>query len=215
MPPETILLRWLNWHLERLDCHRVVRNFGADLADCTAYLHLMHSLDPETLDKFTMDRFVALSSAKERAAETLRIAARFDPVSARFLTADDILAGREKLNLCLIAGLFNSGTGMAPLHEELEEKNQSLVLKVDDLGKRNNQLVNELDMLRNRVVQLEVENKALGTKVQEQHDELIVVLHDKRQLESDFTQAVEGWTQRQESLISEIDLLKSQVFASI
>jgi hypothetical protein len=175
----------------------------------------MHSLDPETLDKFTMDRFVALSSAKERAAETLRIAARFDPVSARFLTADDILAGREKLNLCLIAGLFNSGTGMAPLHEELEEKNQSLVLKVDDLGKRNNQLVNELDMLRNRVVQLEVENKALGTKVQEQHDELIVVLHDKRQLESDFTQAVEGWTQRQESLISEIDLLKSQVFASI
>jgi len=49
-----------------------------------------------------------------------------------FASIEGILQGNEKINLAIVASLFHTHTGMAPLHEELETKNQQLV---EDLAK--------------------------------------------------------------------------------
>lgn len=46
LPPEQILLRWINFHMKGTGGERVVNNFGADLQDGEAYIRILSQIDP-------------------------------------------------------------------------------------------------------------------------------------------------------------------------
>jgi plastin-3 len=46
LSPEQILIRWVNYHLQRSQCGRVVTNFSSDIKDSIAYIHLLNQIAP-------------------------------------------------------------------------------------------------------------------------------------------------------------------------
>ena len=40
IPPQEILLKWFNYHLNRVGCSRRVSNFGKDIQVCSLHLTL-------------------------------------------------------------------------------------------------------------------------------------------------------------------------------
>ena len=51
LPPEELLLRWFNYHLENAGHNRRVENFGSDLKDGVNYTVLLNQLNPDLCDK--------------------------------------------------------------------------------------------------------------------------------------------------------------------
>ena len=47
LQPELILLRWMNYHLQRGEYPKKVTNFTTDLQDSNAYSILLHQLRPD------------------------------------------------------------------------------------------------------------------------------------------------------------------------
>lgn len=47
LPPEQILIRWINFHLKQAGKDRRVANLGKDLADSEALLYVLNQLDKE------------------------------------------------------------------------------------------------------------------------------------------------------------------------
>lgn len=101
MVPETILLRWFNYHLENAGHDRRVANFDTDVKDSINYLVLIHQIGKDhgcTLDGLKVD------NPKERAECVLREAEKID--CRKFLTADDIVNGVTRLNFAFVANMF-------------------------------------------------------------------------------------------------------------
>lgn len=48
--PEKLLLRWVNYHLARAGYNKPISNFGKDIKDSKAYLHLLSQIQPDELD---------------------------------------------------------------------------------------------------------------------------------------------------------------------
>ena len=48
--PEKLLLRWVNYHLARAGYGKPISNFGKDIKDSKAYLHLLSQIQPDELD---------------------------------------------------------------------------------------------------------------------------------------------------------------------
>jgi len=46
LSPEQILIRWVNYHLARAQCGRVITNFSSDIKDSVAYIHLLNQIAP-------------------------------------------------------------------------------------------------------------------------------------------------------------------------
>ena len=46
MSPEALLLRWVNYHLERSDIQRRCTNFTCDITDSVVYFHLIQQIAP-------------------------------------------------------------------------------------------------------------------------------------------------------------------------
>lgn len=46
LSPEAILLRWVNYHLEKAGTHRRVNNFQSDITDSEVYTHLLKQIAP-------------------------------------------------------------------------------------------------------------------------------------------------------------------------
>lgn len=47
LPPEAILLRWVNFHLARAQSNRKCTNFSSDIQDSEIYIHLLSEIAPE------------------------------------------------------------------------------------------------------------------------------------------------------------------------
>ena len=47
MPPENILIRWINFHLKAAGQERRVANLGSDLKDSVVLLYVLNQLDKE------------------------------------------------------------------------------------------------------------------------------------------------------------------------
>ena len=45
LPPEQLLIRWINFHLTQAGVERRVNNLGKDLADSEALLYVLNQLD--------------------------------------------------------------------------------------------------------------------------------------------------------------------------
>jgi hypothetical protein len=47
LPPEKILLRWVNYQMSEVGSSRRIKNFGQDIKDSEVYLRLLHLISPE------------------------------------------------------------------------------------------------------------------------------------------------------------------------
>ncbi|XP_044741174.1 plastin-2 [Chrysoperla carnea] len=108
LSPEQILLRWVNYHLEKAGVARRCNNFQSDIADSEVYSYLLKQLASQ-------DDNVTLEALQERdlisrAEIMLQQAAKLNCRS--FVTPQDVVQGVYKLNLAFVANLFNNHPGL-------------------------------------------------------------------------------------------------------
>ncbi|XP_038905143.1 fimbrin-1-like [Benincasa hispida] len=107
LPPEKILLKWMNFHIQKAGYKKPVSNFSSDLKDGEAYAYLLNVLAPEHCSPSTL----ATKDPNERAKLVLDHAERMD--CKRYLTPKDIVEGSSTLNLAFVAQIFHQRSGFA------------------------------------------------------------------------------------------------------
>lgn len=112
LPPEQILLRWFNFHLNAAKWNRRVSNFSGDVSDGENYTILLNQLKQNECSRAPLETTDLL----KRAEEILELA---DKIGCRkYLTPTALVSGNPKLNLAFVAHLFNTYPGLEPLEEE-------------------------------------------------------------------------------------------------
>ncbi|KAK2352767.1 fimbrin [Trifolium repens] len=106
LPPEKILLRWMNFHLKKSEYKKIVTNFSSDVKDAEAYAHLLNVLAPE----YTNPSTLAVKNPFERAKLVLEHSDKMG--CKRYLTARDIVEGSPNLNLAFVAHIFQHRNGL-------------------------------------------------------------------------------------------------------
>ncbi|XP_074660837.1 plastin-3-like isoform X2 [Tubulanus polymorphus] len=105
LSPEELLMRWVNYHLEKSGEPRRIRNFNTDIMDSEIYLHLLSRIAPAESNVVTSQAFQEQDHLK-RADLMLREA---DKIQCRmFVSPQDVVSGNQKLNLAFVANLFNN-----------------------------------------------------------------------------------------------------------
>ncbi|KAL3828957.1 hypothetical protein ACJIZ3_017759 [Penstemon smallii] len=107
LPPEKILLRWMNFQLKKGGYTKTVTNFSSDVKDAEAYAHLLNVLAPEHNNPSTL----TVKDHLERAKLVLEHADRMG--CKRYLTAKDIVEGSPNLNLAFVAHIFQHRNGLS------------------------------------------------------------------------------------------------------
>ncbi|KAL5562210.1 hypothetical protein UlMin_031957 [Ulmus minor] len=107
LPPEKILLRWMNFQLKKSAYRRTVTNFSTDVKDAEAYAHLLHVLAPEHSKPSALDAKDPFQRAKLVLAHADRMGCK------RYLTAKDIVEGSPNLNLTFVAHVFQHRNGLS------------------------------------------------------------------------------------------------------
>ncbi|MBA0859314.1 hypothetical protein Goshw_005722 [Gossypium schwendimanii] len=107
LPPEKILLRWMNFQLKKSPYKKIVSNFSTDVKDAEAYAHLLNVLAPEHSNPSTL----AVKDPFQRAKLVLEHADRMG--CKRYLTTKDIVDGSPNLNLAFVAHIFQHRNGLS------------------------------------------------------------------------------------------------------
>uniref|UniRef100_K3W5R6 Calponin-homology (CH) domain-containing protein n=1 Tax=Globisporangium ultimum (strain ATCC 200006 / CBS 805.95 / DAOM BR144) TaxID=431595 RepID=K3W5R6_GLOUD len=123
LPPDQILLRWVNYHLSAAGHPKKVNNFSSDLQDATAYSVLLHHIAPHDCD------LCHETVPEERAAHVIRNARKLQVET--FIKPRDITSGNPKLNMSFVAQLFNTCPALDLVEEELKQLEEILY---DDVG---------------------------------------------------------------------------------
>lgn len=117
LPPEDILLRWINYHMAKQGNPRRAKNFTSDLKDGEIYTFLLNSITPE-LAECDKDALMALKGA-DRAAGVID-GARAQGVKS-IVQPSHIVKANKRLNLAFCAQIFNNNHGLGELTEEEKE----------------------------------------------------------------------------------------------
>ncbi|XP_057473325.1 fimbrin-2-like [Actinidia eriantha] len=107
LPPEKILLRWMNFQLKKASYSKTITNFSSDIKDAEAYAHLLEILAPEHSNPSTL----AVKDPLKRAKLVLEHADKMG--CKRYLTARDIVEGSPNLNLAFVAHIFQHRNGLS------------------------------------------------------------------------------------------------------
>ncbi|VVA17478.1 PREDICTED: fimbrin-2 [Prunus dulcis] len=106
LPPEKVLLKWMNFHLKKAGYEKQVTNFSSDVKDGEAYAYLLNALAPEHSGPAALDK----KDPTERANLILEQAEKLD--CKRYLTPKDIVEGSPNLNLAFVAQIFHHRNGL-------------------------------------------------------------------------------------------------------
>jgi len=106
LSPEEALLRWVNHHLRNAGIPPI-SNLGADL-DINKLIHLIHQIAPHLNALQLLNDPDPLS----RAQKLLKLIEQGLGCKV-FMDGQDLLNGNEKLNLALLATLFNKNSGLS------------------------------------------------------------------------------------------------------
>ncbi|XP_050247859.1 fimbrin-5-like isoform X1 [Quercus robur] len=106
LPPEKVLLKWMNFHLKKAGYEKQVTNFSSDVKDGEAYAFLLNTLAPEHSGPTALDT----KDPTERANMVLAHAEKLD--CKRYLTPKDIVEGSPNLNLAFVAQIFQHRNGL-------------------------------------------------------------------------------------------------------
>ncbi|CAI5747396.1 unnamed protein product [Peronospora destructor] len=123
LPPDQILLRWMNYHLKAAGHPKNVTNFSTDVQDANAYNVLLHHIAPQHCDLCTE------SIPEERATHVIKSARRLEVET--FIKPRDITSGNPKLNMSFVAQLFNTCPALDVIAEEIKQLEEILY---DDVG---------------------------------------------------------------------------------
>ncbi|KTW28117.1 hypothetical protein T552_01978 [Pneumocystis carinii B80] len=117
LPPEQILLRWFNFHLNAAKWDKRVTNFSSDVSDGENYIILLNQLKPEECTRDPLKTTDLLKRAEEILQSTEKIGCR------KYLTPSALVSGNPKLNLAFVAHLFNTFPSLELLEEfpEIED----------------------------------------------------------------------------------------------
>lgn len=106
LPPDKVLLRWLNFQLQKAGYEKTVSNFSSDVKDSEAYTVLLHALAPESCDLSPLDVTDPLERAKRVLIQAEHIGCR------KYLSPKDIVEGSSNLNLAFVAHIFKERNGL-------------------------------------------------------------------------------------------------------
>ncbi|XP_050204851.1 fimbrin-5 [Mercurialis annua] len=121
LPPEKVLLKWMNFHLKKAGYSKEVTNFSSDVKDGEAYVYLLNTLAPE----LSTPAAKTVSDPTQRAKLVLEQAEKLE--CKRYLNAKDIVEGSPNLNLAFVAQIFQHRNGLSsdttnmPFAEMMEE----------------------------------------------------------------------------------------------
>jgi len=104
LSPENILLRWVNYHMERAGTNRRMNNFTGDIKDSEIYSILLKQIAPPTSGVTT--EALHETNMVYRAEIMLQQAEKIKCRS--FVTPNDVVEGVYKLNVAFVANLFNN-----------------------------------------------------------------------------------------------------------
>ncbi|KAM5580465.1 fimbrin-5 [Rosa sericea] len=107
LPPEKVLLKWMNFHLKKAGYEKQVTNFSSDVKDGEAYAYLINALAPEVSGPAALDT----KDPTQRATMVLEQAEKLD--CKRFLSPKDIVEGSPNLNLAFVAQIFQHRNGLS------------------------------------------------------------------------------------------------------
>ena len=122
LAPEDILIRWINYHLEKAGQERRVKNLGKDLADSEALLYVLNQLDDK---KCSLDGLNE-ADAEKKAQNMIDQASNLGV--ADITTAKDIVKANVKVNTIFVAEIFNTKHGL----EELTKEEYDAAALIDD-----------------------------------------------------------------------------------
>lgn len=124
LSPELILLRWLNYHLRKAGSDRVVSNFGSDLQDSEVYNIVLHRLDATKCPLIVNDNLMAKAGCVINNSRALG--------ASVFIKPKDICDANKKLNISMVAQIFNTCHGLT-IEEDRPLPDLS-TLEIDDVG---------------------------------------------------------------------------------
>ncbi|KAI0393313.1 calponin homology domain-containing protein [Xylariaceae sp. FL0594] len=117
LPPEQILLRWFNYHLNAAGWHRRVQNFSSDVKDGENYAALLAQIGRDYgCTRAPLQTRDLLQRAEEVLVDADKLGCR------KFLTPQSLVAGNPKLNLAFVANLFNTHPALDPITEEEKQE---------------------------------------------------------------------------------------------
>lgn len=126
LPPDQLLLRWMNFHLKNAGSTKRVNNWSGDVKDSVAYTIVLNQIAPGQCDKSALES----KDMDKRAGMVIGNAEKIGvPI---FIKPKDISTGNSRLNLAFAAQIFNTNPGLEPLTEE--EKSQLAGIMEDDVG---------------------------------------------------------------------------------
>lgn len=120
LPPEKILLRWMNFLLKKADYKKTVTNFSSDIKDSEAYAYLLKILAPEHSNPSTLITKDLLRRAKLVLEHADKMGCK------RYLTARDIVEGSPNLNLAFVAHIFQLRNGLSTQTKQVSFLESSL-----------------------------------------------------------------------------------------
>ncbi|XP_039249917.2 plastin-2-like [Styela clava] len=133
LAPELLLLRWMNYQLEKSSKYKnspnggkEIKNFSGDIKDSYAYLCLLEQIQPGPEDEEYADNVIVanLNNHPGSDKESMMKRAKYmlneaDKIGCRaFVTEGDVAEGISRLNMAFVANLFNT----FPALEETEER---------------------------------------------------------------------------------------------
>ena len=124
---ETILIRWINYHLKRKGQGRRVTNLGSDLKDSIPLIYVLNSIDSEkcSLDALKEEDLTKRAELMIKTALAIEVPALILP--------SDITHGNVKPNTLYVAEIFNTRHGLEPLNQEEKEKYEAAGILNDDI----------------------------------------------------------------------------------
>ncbi|KAK9151451.1 hypothetical protein Syun_009760 [Stephania yunnanensis] len=174
LSPEKVLLKWMNFHLQKAGYKKPITNFSSDLKDGEAYAYLLNTLAPEHSSVSTLDT----KDPAKRAELIIQHAEKLD--CKRYISPKDIVEGSTNLNLAFVANIFHHRNGLAvdnqkisfaemmPEDEQTSREERCFRLWINSLG--NFTYINNLfEDVRNGWVLLEVLDKASPGSVKWKH----------------------------------------------
>merc|ERR1719353_2146316 len=117
LPPEDILIRWVNYHMKEAGNPRRLKRktFCKDIKDSEIYTVLLNQIAPKACDKKALEA----SNMTARAKHVLRNAANLPAKTGSaklipLLEAAAITKGNKRLNYAFLAQIFNHNAGLLP-----------------------------------------------------------------------------------------------------
>jgi plastin-1 len=116
LPPETILIRWVNFHLAKAGQERTISNLGSDLKDSVALTYLLNRLDSSKCSLEGLQEEDPIKRAEIVINNSISLGV---PPLVR---PTDITTGNVKINTVFLSELFNTKHGLEELTQEEIEK---------------------------------------------------------------------------------------------